>query len=159
MNLHGQQLQEKTPLLQKKEGKLKDPIPPLPTANKPIATVPGTIAIIFPATSFTPASIPITSAINNTPVHTNNVTVVKPHHGNHAMSDNINVSNESYFKGGIGDVNYFDSLVVVFHNANEIMPIQKINSIAKNSSSDDAFTPPTKKSKITDTQDTPPKQK
>ena len=159
MNFNWRQLQEKTPLLHKKGGKLKDPILPLPRADQSIAVVPGAIAIPFPAKSPTFPTIHITPAIDNTPVHNNNVTVVKSHHGSHAMSDNINISNNSDDEGEIWDVDYFDSLVMNFLNTNEITLMPKINSIDKKSSSDDMFTPSTKKSEITDTQDTSSKKK
>ena len=39
------------------EGELKDPILPLPRADQPIAAMPGTIAVPFPATSPTPPTL------------------------------------------------------------------------------------------------------
>ena len=50
---------------------------------------PGDVTILFPAMFPTLATILITPAINNTPIYTNTVTVVKTHHGNHTMNDNI----------------------------------------------------------------------
>ena len=92
-------LPKKTPLLRKKGGKLKDPTPPVPRADQPIAAVPGTAAVSFPAMSPTPATILIAPAVDNTSILMNNITVVKSHHGNHAMNDNINISNESDDRG------------------------------------------------------------
>ena len=60
----------------------------------------------------TPPTVLITPAIDNTPIHTNNVTFVKLHQGNHAMSGNINIFNKD--EGEIGDVDYFDSLLIDF---------------------------------------------
>ena len=122
--------------------KLKDATPPVPRADQPTVAVPVATAVPFPSKSPTPPTIPIVAAVNNTPAITNNLTI-----GNHATIDNMNISKE-YDKGEIGDVDDFDALVMDFYNVNE-------NSIAKN----DTFSPSTKKSKITVTDDTSQKEK
>ena len=102
-----------------------------------------TAVLLFPSISPTPPTIPITTAADNTPAITNNGSV-----GKHATIDNVFILNGYKDGGGIGEVDNFDSLVMDFHNTNK-------NKIVKN----DTFSPSTKKSKITDTDNTYLKQK
>ena len=67
---------------------------------------------------------------------------------NNAIIDNISISNECDGKGENGEIDDFDLLDIDFHNTNEI-------NIANN----DTFSPSIRNTKITDTDNTSPKQK
>ena len=142
MHLQWQHLWKKTSLLCEKEGKLKDATPSVPWAVDPTAAVPAVPAIPpFPSMYPTPQTIPITT-INHTLAISNNVSIIKQ-----ATVDNLSISNEYDEEAKIGGW-WLWFIEHYFNNANE-------NNIAKN----DVFSPSTKKSKITDTNDTSPNQK
>ena len=119
--------------------KLKVATSPVSGADNSTAAVPVLPAVpLFLSMFLAPPTIPIATIIDNTSIISNDVSGV-----NNEMIDNVILINECEDKGEIGEVDDFESLDINFHDANKIS----------------MFSPSSKKTKISDTDDTFPKQK